>query len=166
MIMIKFTWAKILIVTLALAACEKTKNFPKEPVVKLTSVAVVGPGVDPLVPNEHVIITFDFTDGDGDLGLDDDMRNPPFCIGCEYEFNLWANVSSKVNGEFIFDYKYPSRIKNLTPNSNNPTIEGQMIYKIDVANRRSDTVIIDFLLIDRALNKSNKEVTDPIYINW
>jgi hypothetical protein len=118
------------------------------------------------VPNEHVIVTFSFTDGDGDLGLDEDMIAPPFCETCEYHFNLWANVWSKVNGEFNLDYEYPSRIKNLTPNSNNPTIEGQIIYKIDVANRNSDTVMIDFLLIDRALNRSNKEVTDPIYISW
>lgn len=158
--------AKILIVILVLAGCENSKNFPKEPFIRLESVELVAPNVDPLLPNEHVVIKFYFSDGDGDIGLEDDMNQPPFCDTCEYYFNLWVNVSSKIDGEFEFDFNYPSRIKNLTPDGTNQSLEGHMIYKIDVANRRRDTVMIDFKLIDRALNQSNQEFTDPIYVGW
>jgi hypothetical protein len=156
--------AKIAILSLVLASCEKYKDFPPEPFVRLESTEVVAPNVDPELPNEHILLKFYFTDGDGDIGLEPNQTNPPHCATCDHYYNLYVNVNCKVNGVFQKVYDYNARIRNLTPNAENKSLEGNMIYKIDVANRISDTVRIDFYLEDRALHKSNTEITDEIYV--
>ena len=156
--------AKIAMIGLILGACEKVRDFPVEPFVRLDAYEIVAANVDPEVPNEHVKITFYFTDGDGNIGLDADQLDPPHCETCDHYYNLFVNVNSKIDGVFEKTYPYNSRIKNITPNAQNPVLEGTMIYKIDIANRATDTVMIDFMLEDRDLNASNIEMTPELYI--
>lgn len=158
-------FAKIAIVTLVLAGCENVANFPKEPFIELTSYEVVAQGVDPDAPGPHVKVKFYFTDGDGNLGLDDNDLAPPHCDTCAHYDNLFVDVNSKVNGVFEKSFDYNSRLKNLTPEAQNKTLEGHMTYKIDIANRASDTLRIDIYLEDRDLNKSNTISTPTIFID-
>jgi hypothetical protein len=41
-----------------------------------------------------------------------------------------------------------------------------MDYKIDIANRTSDTIMVDFYLEDRDLNQSNVERTPELYVKF
>jgi len=158
-------FAKITLLGIVGLACARDVNFPDVPYVKLEEYEVIGPNVDPDLPNEHLKIKFYFTDGDGNIGLDDDQLAPPFCENCDHYYNLFVNVLSKENGVLDTTYPYNARIKNLTPNAQYQSLEGHMIYKIDIANRASDTIMVDFYLEDRDLNKSNLERTPELYID-
>ncbi len=157
--------AKIALIGLIALSCERSQQFPDEPFVRLEEYEVVGANVDPDSPNEHIRIKFYFTDGDGNIGLEDNQLAPPHCETCEHYFNLFVNVYSKEDGVFELNYPYPARIKNLTPNAQNQSLEGHMEYKIDIANRLSDTLRIDFYLEDRDLNASNTEMTPEIFVD-
>jgi GH15 family glucan-1,4-alpha-glucosidase len=157
--------AKIAIISLVLAACQNVNKFPDIPYVRLESYELVAANVDPDVPGEHIVVKFYFTDGDGNIGLNDNQLDPPHCETCGHYYNLFVNVNSKVDGAFEKTYDYNSRIKDLTPNAQYQVLEGHMIYKIDIANRASDTIMIDFYLEDRDINKSNVDMTPEVFVN-
>lgn len=158
-------FAKIVLIGLALAGCQKSKKFSNIPFIEIKSVEIVPANTDPQLLNEHVKLTYYFTDGNGDIGLEPYMNQPPHCDTCDHYYNIFVDVNSKVNGVFELTYPYNTRLKSLTPNANNTSLEGDMIYKIDIANRLSDTIAIDFYIEDRALNKSNIGQTGPLYID-
>jgi hypothetical protein len=165
MIMMK-RFAKIAWIALVALACAQNENFPDEPYVELE---VYEPRLEELaggITTEILFIRFYFTDGDGNIGLDDaDTINPPHCTNCDHYYNLFVNVYSKVDGAFEFTYDYNSRIKNLTPNAQYQSLEGHMEYKIDITNRLSDTIMVDFYLEDRDLNASNLEMTPEVFVD-
>ena len=78
------TFAKIALLSVVSLACAKNKAFPDEPFVRLEEYEIVGPNIDPDLPNEHVRLTFYFTDGDGNIGLDDNQTAPPHCATCDH----------------------------------------------------------------------------------
>ena len=68
---------KHIIVPLLLLGCdEKEETYPPEPVISFTSVEFFDPP-DP-TRTDSLIVTFSFTDGDSDFGLDDQHVSPPF----------------------------------------------------------------------------------------
>ncbi len=158
--------AKIALLGALALGCEKSKQFPNEPFVQLKKYDLVAANIDPNALNEHLNLGFYFTDGDGNIGLEDTDTQPPFCDTCDHYYNLHVNVYSKINGVFELNYPYNARIKNLTPNGQNQSLEGIMDYKIDIANRTSDTIMVDFYLEDRDLNKSNVEHTPELYVKF
>jgi hypothetical protein len=158
--------AKIALLSTLALGCEKSKQFPDVPYVEIRTYNLVAANVDPQALNEHLALNFYFTDGDGNIGLEDNQKQPPFCDTCDHYYNLYVNVYSKINGVFVLNYPYNARIKNLTPNGQNQSLEGTMDYKIDIANRLSDTIKVDFYLEDRDLNKSNIDFTPELYVNF
>jgi hypothetical protein len=158
--------AKIALLGAIALGCEKSRQFPIEPFVKLEKYDLVAANVDPNALNEHIALRFYFTDGDGNIGLEEGDTLPPFCNTCEHYDNLRVNVYSKIDGVFELNYPYNARIKNLTPNGQNLSLEGHMDYKIDIANRTSDTIMVDFYLEDRDLNQSNVERTPELYVKF
>jgi hypothetical protein len=157
--------AKIALIGLVALACERNQQFPDEPFVRLEEYVLVGANEDPESPNEHLRLKFYFTDGDGNIGLEDNQLSPPHCETCDHYYNLFVHVYSKEDGVFELTYPYHSRIKNLTPNAQYQSLEGHMIYKIDITNRTSDTVMVDFYLEDRDLNASNLEMTPEVFVD-
>lgn len=155
--------AKIAIIAFAFWNCERVQSFPPEPYIELDSYEIVGANVNPDFPGEHLELNIYFTDGDGDIGLE--TEEPPHCLTCDHYYNLYINVYCKVDGQFELTYNNNARIDNITPDQQNTTLEGNIIIPVDVFNRVSDTVMMDFYLEDRALNKSNVDQTPEIYIN-
>ncbi len=158
--------AKIGVIALLLWNCERVSSFPPEPHIELKSFEQVRGGENSNFPDfliDHVELDIYFTDGDGDIGLD--TEEPPHCLTCDHYFNLYINVYSKVDGEFELTYDNNARIENITPDQQNTTLEGHIVIPVDIFNRFSDTVIFDFYLEYRSLNKSNVDQTPEIFIN-
>ena len=143
--------------------CERVSTFPPEPHIELDSYEIVGADVNPNFPAEHVELDIYFTDGDGDIGLDTEA--PPHCLTCDHYYNLYINVYCKEEGQFELIYDNNARIENITPDQQNTTLEGHILIPVDIFNRTTDTIMMDFYLEDRALNKSNVEMTPEIIIN-
>ena len=76
-------WAKIIrptVIVIALTGCLEDVSYPDEPQIEYLSFDVN--------ENGSAVLSLNVTDGDGDLGLNPDDIEPPFCVGCDHYYNL------------------------------------------------------------------------------
>ena len=151
-----------------LSSCFKKEEYPIEPIITYDSFMVV---------DDSAQITFNFTDGNGDIGLNDYDTIAPYNIDSEFHYNLYIHYFEKndqtgwtegldLDGNpIIFRY----RIEPINTKGKTKGIKGKM--DIDLGNlyynplsNQSDTVKYSIQLIDRALNKSNIIESDEIVI--
>lgn len=145
---------------LALVGCLKTEEFPVEPRISLKSMAYLG---------DSLVVTISFTDGDGDIGLSDDMTQPPFNSGSVYYNNLFYHSEKLVDGVWEDqELPYAYRTKVLTPEGQNKALDGEItiglappifpVFPIETG----DTCRFRIQLYDRALHESNLVYTPAI----
>jgi len=142
--------------------CLKTEEFPPEPRITFKSFEFFG---------DSASLTFSFTDGDGDIGLDATDTYAPFDTGSTYYFNLFLEHSERINGEWndvTFAEPIHYRIPRITPTGQNKTLEGEIAVAIDpfslFITGNADTVRYSVELVDRSLNRSNKVFTNDIVV--
>ncbi|MDX1349075.1 MAG: hypothetical protein R3279_02445 [Putridiphycobacter sp.] len=157
----------ILVVSVALNSCFKKENYPIEPVVAFDTFIV-----DANTGKAQIV--FEFTDGDGDIGLlESDTLAPYDKAGSNY-FNFFLTyyekddslgwvIGKNIDGEDII---LPFRLKPVMDYSITKGIKGTITYDFDFyynpLSSQSDTIKYDFQVIDRALNASNIGETDYI----
>jgi len=141
-----------------LSACFKKQNYPIEPIISEPKFVILG---------DSAILSFQFTDGDGDIGLEDNENSPPYDGSSYYYYNLYLDYYEKddVNGwqrgidlagdSISFSY----RIEPINEKGKNRGIKGSMDVTINTFQNpfssQSDTIKFKVKLIDRALNESN-----------
>lgn len=154
-------------------SCLKSGEFPPEPRMEYLSFTN-----DP----QDAIMKFTFTDGDGNVGLDNQDTLPPFNATNEpvnkFHWNLWIKYYEKIDGvwyEYQSDdpdaplYLDPnatfSRIPRLDPEGQNKALEGEVI--IDMTGwfplTAADTVQYGVILVDRDQNLSNEAKSELIF---
>ena len=151
---------------LLLASCLKEKTFPVEPYIEFKSFTKIT--IPPDTITSALMLSFRFTDGDGDIGLYDHEKEPP------YDYNLFIDIYKRVNGQhekIIFPdttTTFNSRIPVIEENENEKPIEGVLEYTFDYNLLRlfllKDTIAFDVSIMDRALNRSNVIRTPDIII--
>lgn len=135
-------------------SCEKENAKSKNPTIALTGISVdsVASGSS----SDAVLVSFNFADGDGDLGNKASSGN--FDI-----YTIDSRDSEKVN--YFFPQKMPDVI--------DPTqgVEGSCFLNLEAAfillrptRPLRDTVRYTIYIKDRAGNESNRIVTPDIYI--
>jgi len=179
-----FNLTKITIVfllVLSFVSCLKPVKYPNEPIIEFVS-------FDQL-DSSSLKLTFSFTDGDGDIGLEQEDVYPPYDTGSFYHYNLYLNYFEMLDGEWVrgkFNPPYYNnlnnnfsddtisrtfRLKNITPNGQNKALKGniEIIIEPDFFNfysvANNDTIMYKILLIDRSLNHSNLISTPPIILD-
>lgn len=175
-ILIKIKFILPVMVFLAVISCKRTEEYPPEPVISFLEFERL------LNPEFNIydrgILKFEFTDGDGDIGLEKKDTFPPFNPGSQYYYNLIIDYYEVRNGvetyvplvffnasTQTFDTVYLSaRIPLLTPLGTNKALSGEIHDTLFIYNYNSefDTLFLKFYIIDRALNKSNMERTGYI----
>ncbi|MCR5660281.1 MAG: hypothetical protein K6G25_13270 [Bacteroidales bacterium] len=175
----------MLLLVLAVYSCQKPVEYPIEP-------RITYEGFTYLIDSDSTftgegIISFSYTDGDGDLGLDDSDTVPPFGFNDAHYYNMVIDYLRCVNGVFVktpllsphvpahpgdtlvlFDtVTFNARFKRLRDSEEPKAISGTMNYKLTVKNPLSpnDTVKFEIHILDRALHESNMIQTDPIFTN-
>jgi len=160
-------------------ACQKPVEYPIEPKIAYEGFTyLLNP--DSTFSGEG-IISFSYTDGDGDLGLDDGDTLPPFGPHDAHYYNMVVDYLKCVNGEFVktpllswnpqtqtFDtITFNARFKRLRDLEEPKAISGKMDYRLVVQNPFSpnDTVKFEIRILDRALHESNSIQTDAIITN-
>ena len=142
-----------------MSSCFKKETYPIEPIITYDSFSIT---------SENANLTFNFTDGDGDIGLYDSDTTSPYDVNSEFHYNLLINYYEKddvlgwIEGKnldgSITVFKY--RIKPIITIGKTKGIKG----KIDVdmgsvfynpLSTQNDTIRYQIQLIDKALNKSN-----------
>ncbi len=150
------------IVAVLLSGCLKTEEFPAVPTIAFKSFEFFG---------DSASLVISFTDGDGDVGLDATDNAPPFDTASTYYYNLFLEHSEKINGEWqVVQFAQPInyRIPRITPTGQNKTLEGEIAVAIDpfplYITGNADTVRYSVEMVDRALNRSNKVLTNEIIV--
>ena len=170
---------------LAFSACQKPVEYPIEPRIEYQGFTYLF-NADSTFSGEG-IISFSYTDGDGDLGLNDADTNYPFGFDDPYYYNMVVDYMKAENGVFVktpllsphvpthpgdtlvlYDtVTFNARFRRLRDSEDPKAISGTMDYKLTVQNPFSpnDTIKFEIRVIDRALQESNVIQTDPIYTN-
>ena len=174
----------LLFLIMAAWSCQKPVEYPIEPKIEYQGFTyLLNP--DSTFSGEG-IITFSYTDGDGDLGLDDADTTYPFGFQDPHYYNMVIDYLKCVNGEFVNTpllsphvptsptdtilrdtITFNARFKRLRDSEEPKAISGTMEYKLTVQNPLSpnDTVKFEIRILDRALHESNVIQTEPIITN-
>ena len=162
---------------LMMVSCRQEVEYPIEPHITYNGFTYIF-NADSTFSGEGVL-SFDYTDGDGDLGLDDADSIYPFGPNDPHYYNMVIDYFKSVNGQFVkmplvywnqltqqYDtVSFNSRFKRLIFNDEVKPISGTIEYKMQVQNPLSpnDTIKFEVRILDRALHESNTIQTDPIY---
>jgi hypothetical protein len=160
----------IIIVTcgiLSYSSCKKPEQYPLIPAIEYVSFAKIQ---NTLGVDNKGILTFSFTDGDGDIGLAAGDTLAPFNPGSQYYYDLFVTYYEKQHGDYIpvvLPMTNNLRIPVITPTSGNKSIKGTIDVELFINNPAStyDTIAYDVSIVDRALNLSNKIRTPDIIIH-
>lgn len=173
---IKISLILSILVILAVISCKRIDDYPPEPTITYLDFEKIFNETDSIY--DRGILKFEFTDGDGDLGLAKSDTFFPFNPGSKYYYNLIIDYFEVRNGvetpvwlTFFnsetqqFDTVYLSaRIPLLTPKGSNKALSGEINDTLFIYNYYSDfdTLFLKFRIVDRALHESNIETTPYI----
>ncbi len=167
--MIKHSKVSLFVLFLLLAgftSCLKRNDFPDEPQIEFKDFIKYQntQGKDSIG-----ILFLKFTDGDGDIGLDQQDTFPPFDVNSVYYYNFYVKYFERQNGTFtevVLPLPNNSRIPNITPEGQNKTLEGEIELKLFINNPFSnfDTIKFEAFIYDRALHQSNTIETPDIMV--
>ena len=147
-------------------SCLEPAEFPPEPVIAFESLTPKAEDAADLI--------IAFTDGDGDVGLDQEDTLDVFCpVGCEFYYNLFLEYYELQNGEWVYIPLDPEqgqipfyyRVPRVTPSGQNKALNGEIKVDMPVYSLISefDTARFEVKLVDRALNISNT-ITTPAFL--
>lgn len=145
-------------VILVVAACRNNKNFPDEPYLEYRGYELVASEVDPVFPMQHAVVQLYFTDGDGNIGL---KELPPG------QFNLNVTVFQNSDSGYVYAYNWSGILEDLADEGQqNKVLEGEIFYKIGLADVTSDSVFFQFELLDDDLNSSGIVESEIIHVDF
>ena len=134
-----------------LTACLQGTEYPPEPEIKYLSYTKTD-SVNLLGQNKpFVVITFEFTDGDGDIG---EVQN-------DTTKNMFLAEFGILNGVRQTPVNLPYTIPFVTPSGQNKSLKGEIDVDIHLLTFPYDSVIYEIYIVDRGGNQSNI-ITTPI----
>ncbi|QNR22705.1 hypothetical protein [Croceimicrobium hydrocarbonivorans] len=157
-------------------ACEQNQKFGDVPSLswRKANFRYLGDTAD----NRRVVdLTVYFTDGDGDIGREDENSSDT-CDLANYSrflerYDLFIYYYEQVNGEYReitpqdSCLPFHNILPNLTPTGQNKTLEGEITTPFDYANfpvNNTDSIRFEFLLVDRAGHESSRIIGKSISI--
>lgn len=144
--------------------CKKPSDYPIVPVISFKEFVKYQ---DVYGKDSIGVLSFEFTDGDGDIGLKESDTISPYNPGSMYYYNFFVDYYEKQNGELILVPTYNnSRIPYITPEGKNKALKGEIDMELFINNYLSpyDTIVFQAYIVDRALNKSNIITTPEIIV--
>jgi hypothetical protein len=156
----------IILSVLFLNACTKEEVFPPEPAITFISFNKIANATS--IDDKGVLKIY-FTDGDGDLGLNDFDTLAPFDKNSIYYYNFFIKYFEKQHGTFVevvLPLPFNSRIPRLQSSGNSPSIKGEIELEVNINNPFSafDTVRFEASICDRELHVSNVITTPEIVV--
>jgi len=145
-----------------LISCTKPPDYPIEPVIEFANLSRTsmnqGTGLE-----DSLIVTFSYTDGDGDLGSNSDslevfctdLRLPIIPITYKLPFVPPQGTGNGISGEISIQIPTSCCI---FPNNTPPPCNILPSYP-------RDTLVYEIFIKDRAGNESNKIITTDITLN-
>lgn len=165
-----------ILVVATVISCMRIKEFPPEPSISYLTFEKMLNTTDSVF--DRGVLKFEYTDGDGDIGLAKWDTLPPFNPGSPYYYNLIIDYYEVRNGvetevpltffnaetQTVDTVYLSARIPLLTPKGSNKALTGEIYDTVFIYNYYTnfDTLFLKFKIVDRALHESNQERTDYI----
>jgi len=161
----------VILIAVSVLSCKKTKDYPIEPVIGFKELKKFTDATTSI--DTGLVLTFSFTDGDGDLGYRSGDTLPPFNSSGEYYSNLILKFYYMDNGTFTELISSagppPYRIPAIESNEHSKATAGDLIVDIELAGLGDiipeDTFRFEIYVTDRALHKSNTITTSEIFLH-
>ncbi|MDX2430354.1 MAG: hypothetical protein QNK35_05435 [Bacteroides sp.] len=151
-----------------LVSCDEniTEVYPDEPVVDYQGFGIYL--TEDALGNQVVMgrITFDFTDGDGNLGLPslDENTNP--ILPDSLKYNFYLQLYDLQGYEYVeIPESEGGFLKYRIPFLNKQPLKGTMDLDITYPVIVYDTIFYTFYIVDRDFNRSNTDTTDVIVLS-
>jgi hypothetical protein len=145
-------------------------------------------GIDPVYPDEPVVdyqgfglfisvdvlgnktlmgqLTFDFTDGDGNIGLLPLVDTTELNLPDTLKYNFFLQLYDLQGYEYV---KVPEEdggiLKYRIPYLNKQPLSGTMDLQISYPVIKYDTIYYTFYIYDRDFNRSNTDTTDVVVLS-
>lgn len=157
----------VFFISIIAVSCLKKEEFPDEPHIEFKSFDI-STDVD---GNKSATLTIKFTDGDGDIGLNQGDTLGSFCPDtCLFHYNLFCEYYEKIDGNWTHiprdwlggDIPFYYRIPDLTPAGQNPSLSGEIVLDMPtyfLSLTPGDTARFEISIVDRSFNISNKVIT-------
>ncbi|MDR2083956.1 MAG: hypothetical protein LBP67_03065 [Bacteroidales bacterium] len=156
------------LIILLLQSCNGREQYPIEPQITFNSYKLINEN-DVTV---KCVLIIDFTDGDGDIGLEQGDTLPPYIP--PYNNNLFVDYFEMQNGILTQVHSmdssativnFNSRLPVLTPSGVNKNIKGTIYDTINFINTFTeyDTIMFSIYMVDRELHSSNV-VESPLIV--
>jgi hypothetical protein len=149
----------VLLVAVVFHACRERATFPLEPKIEFVSLEKIYNGTK---VDKEAVLKIHFTDGDGDIGVDNPDSNTVF--------DFFVIYYAKRNGEFVtFPFDFKAYLPRFLSSDKPEPLEGDIEYTISIANPLFDAPVIDTVkfecwLADRAGNYSNHIFTSELIV--
>ena len=157
----------IWIALILFVSCEETtEKYPDEPVVDYQGFGIYIS--EDALGNKVVIgrISFDFTDGDGNLGLPALEENSNPLLPDSLKYNFYLQLYDLQGYEFVQIPETEGGIlKYRIPYLNKQPLKGTMDLDISYPVIVHDTIFYTFYIVDRSFNRSNTDTTDVIVLS-
>jgi hypothetical protein len=162
-------------IVVALSSCVSPPQYPIEPVIEFVSVSR-----DTIQPSDSISFNISFTDGDGDIGSDEDVTVNPDDSLCRHftdsslcdqvsqsylSYSLLALDNRSINGIRCIK---TSRIPFIPAKGSSKAISGDITFVTPriscIPGKTVDTLTYLILIRDRAGHCSNVVTTPNVYI--
>ena len=171
----KFNKTKIALVFLSFGviSCLNPITYPNEPSIEYVGFEAM---------SDSAKLVFSFTDGDGDIGLDQNYLDPPHNPGSFYYYNLYITCFELMDGQWVTatadpqgnnsiiadSITYNFRLEDISIAGQNKALRGDIEvvlepFYFNPNSNHSDSIRYSILLLDRSLNHSNLLFTPTIY---
>jgi len=154
-----------LIVMILLSSCFKNETYPIEPIIS-----------DPVfvISGDSAKLSFSFTDGDGDIGLEAYDTLAPYNPESYYHYNLyidyyekddvlgWVRGTDLEGDSIVFSYRIPPVLVKGKTRGIKGTMDVTMLVFANPFSTQADTIRFEVKLIDQALHESNVIQTEVI----
>ncbi len=149
-----------LLAMIIFSACEDIQSYPDNPQIEYKSFGLYST-VDAL-GNKILVgqLEFDFTDGDGNIGIKSDSSTN---IADSLKYNLFLSLFNKDGGDFekVEDLRSLNfRIPYIEREGQNKTLKGSITVDLEYKTIEYDTIFYSFYITDRDYNRSNIDSTD------
>ena len=161
------TMASILFAAVLLTSCNDIHPvYPDEPVVDYQSFGLYIV-TDALGNNTLVgMLSFDFTDGDGNIGLSPLIDTTDLSLPDTVKYNFFLQLYDLKGYEYI---KVPEPdgglLKYRIPYLDKKPLSGTLDLEISYPIIKYDTIFYTFYIFDRDYNRSNTDTTDIIVLS-
>lgn len=147
-------------------SCKKHETYPIEPIIEYNSFVKIdnGTGID----NKGFLI-INFTDGDGDIGLEAEDTLPPYNINGPFYYNFFIDYYELQNDSFVLielPFTFNARIPKVKDDLAEQGIKGEIRIEVYFNNlgSQSDSIKFKASIVDRALHRSNEIMTPSIFV--